>query len=108
MAERDGLKLGELVAAAGAAEKDRELVTTSLQQRLIKTGGPLAKHARYSWLLLAESGLTRRLFGAMVRAGLPPLPVATGWAEWTGREKVAARAVGLSDGDAVVVKEGEK
>jgi len=25
------------------------------------------KHARYYWLLLAESGLTRRLFGAMVR-----------------------------------------
>ena len=25
------------------------------------------KHARYYWLLLVESGLTRRLFGAMVR-----------------------------------------
>jgi hypothetical protein len=32
---------------------------TSLQQRLIKTGGRLVKHARYYWLLLAESGLTR-------------------------------------------------
>ncbi len=38
---------------------------TSLQQRLVKTGGRLIKHARYH--LLAESGLTRRLFGAMVR-----------------------------------------
>jgi hypothetical protein len=40
---------------------------TSLQQRLVKTGGRLLKHARYYWLLLAESHLTRRLFGAMVR-----------------------------------------
>jgi Transposase DDE domain group 1 len=39
---------------------------TSLQQRLVKTGGRLLKHARYYWLLLAESHLTRRLFGAMI------------------------------------------
>ncbi len=39
----------------------------SLQQRLVKTGGRLIKHARYHWLLLAESHLTRRLFGSMVR-----------------------------------------
>ncbi len=36
---------------------------TSLQQRLVKTGGRLVKHARYYWLLLAEeSHLTRRIF----------------------------------------------
>ncbi len=35
---------------------------TSLQQRLVKTGGRLIKHARYYWILLAESHLTRRLF----------------------------------------------
>jgi hypothetical protein len=40
---------------------------TSLQQRLVKTGGRLVKHARYYWLLLAESHLTRRLFGSMGR-----------------------------------------
>src|SRR5205807_7724171 len=40
---------------------------TSLQQRLVKTGGRLVKHARYYWLLLAESHLTRRLFGMIVR-----------------------------------------
>ncbi len=40
---------------------------TNLQQRLVKTGGRLIKHARYYWLLLAEGHLTRRLFGAMVR-----------------------------------------
>jgi len=46
---------------------------TSLQQRLMKTGGRLVKHARYYWLLLAESHLTRRVFGSMVRriAALP-------------------------------------
>jgi hypothetical protein len=27
---------------------------TSLQQRLVKTGGLLVKHTRYYWLLLAE------------------------------------------------------
>ena len=50
---------------------------TSLQQRLVKTGGRLTKHARYYWLMLAESHLTRRLFGSMVRR-LAALPVLTG------------------------------
>jgi len=39
---------------------------TSLQQRLVKTGGRLIKHARYYRLLLAESHLTRRLFGSIL------------------------------------------
>jgi len=48
---------------------------TSLQQRLVKTGGRLVKHARYYWLLLAESHLTRRLFASMVqRISALPLP----------------------------------
>jgi len=50
---------------------------TSLQQRLVKTGGRLIKHARYYWLLLAESHLTRRLFGGMVRR-IDALPVPAG------------------------------
>ena len=50
---------------------------TSLQQRLVKTGGRLVKHARYYWLLLAESHLTRRLFGTMLRL-IRALPVPTG------------------------------
>jgi hypothetical protein len=33
---------------------------------LVKTGGRLVKHARYYWLLLAESHLTRRLFADML------------------------------------------
>jgi hypothetical protein len=40
---------------------------TSLQHRLMKTGGRLVKHARYYWLLLAEGHLRRRLFGAILR-----------------------------------------
>ena len=40
---------------------------TSLQHRLMKTGGRLVKHARYYWLLLAEGHLNRRLFGDMLR-----------------------------------------
>lgn len=50
---------------------------TSLQQRLVKTGGRLIRDARYYWLLLAESHLTRRLFGAMLRR-IWALPEPTG------------------------------
>ena len=50
---------------------------TSLQQRLVKTGGRLIKHGRYYWLLLAESQLTRRLFASMVRR-VASLPLAAG------------------------------
>jgi hypothetical protein len=50
---------------------------TSIQQRLVKTGGRLVNHARYYWLLLAESYLTRRLFGATLRR-IRALPVPTG------------------------------
>jgi Transposase DDE domain group 1 len=47
----------------------------SLRQRLVKTGRRWIKHARYYWLLLAESHLTCRLFGAMLRRiELLPLP----------------------------------
>jgi Transposase DDE domain group 1 len=48
---------------------------TSLQRRLVKTGGRLVKHARYYWLLPAEGHLSRRLFGAMVlRITVLPVP----------------------------------
>ena len=48
---------------------------TSLQQRLVKTGGRLVKHARYYWLLLAEGHLNRRRFAAMLgRIALLPVP----------------------------------
>ena len=47
---------------------------TSLQQRLVKTGGRLVKHARYYGLLLAEGHLNRKLFAQMLRR-LAALPV---------------------------------
>ena len=42
---------------------------TSLQQRLVKTGGRLIRQARYYWLLVAEGHLTRGPFAAC-RGGL--------------------------------------
>jgi len=39
---------------------------TGLHQRLAKTGGRLVKHARFNWLLSAETHLARRLFGSML------------------------------------------
>jgi hypothetical protein len=52
---------------------------TGLKQRLVKTGGRLIKHARYYWLLLAESHLTRRLFGGVLQR-IVTLPVSAGLA----------------------------
>jgi len=67
--------LGNLWRRLVLPKKIEKWSLTSLQQRLVKTGGRLIKHARYYWLLLAESHLTRRLFGAMVRRiALVPLP----------------------------------
>jgi len=50
---------------------------TSVEQRLVKTGGRLVKHARYCWFLLVERHLTRRLFGLMLHR-IWPLPAPTG------------------------------
>ena len=65
--ERDCQQSRELVAAPRAAEADRHVSLVSLQQRLVKTGGRLVRHARYFWLLLPEGHLTRWLFGAILR-----------------------------------------
>ena len=67
--------LGNLWRRLVLPKRIDKLVPDQLQQRLVKTGGRLIKHARYYWLLLAESHLTRRLFGAMVeRIESLPLP----------------------------------
>ena len=67
--------LGNLWRRLGLPNRIKSWSLTSLQHRLMKTGGRLVKHARYYWLLLAESHLTRRLFGAMVgRIDGLPLP----------------------------------
>jgi hypothetical protein len=58
---------------AGSLEK---YSLTSLQQRLVKTGGRLVKHARYYWLLLGEGhrtgGGSERCWA---RIALLPLPI---------------------------------
>jgi hypothetical protein len=69
--------LGNLWRRLVLPKKIESWSLTSLQQRLVKTGGRLVKHARYYWLMLAESHLTRRLFGSMVRR-IDALAVATG------------------------------
>jgi hypothetical protein len=69
--------LGNLWRRLALPKKIENWSLTSLQQRLVKTGGRLVKHARYYWLTLAESHLTRRLFGSMVRR-IDALAVASG------------------------------
>lgn len=69
--------LGNLWRRLVLPRKIEKWSLTSLQQRLVKTGGRLIKHARYFWLLLAESHLTRRLFGSMVRR-IEALPLPAG------------------------------
>lgn len=62
---------------------------TSLQQRLVKNGGRLVKHARYYRMLLAESHLTRRLLGTMA-GKIPALPVAAGRMQAEGAAEPSA------------------
>jgi hypothetical protein len=69
--------LGNLWRRLVLPKKIENWSLTSLQQRLVKTGGRLVKHARYYWLMLAESHLTRRLFVSMIRR-IDALAVATG------------------------------
>ena len=59
--------LGNLWRRLGLPHRIKSWSLTSLQQRLMKTGGRLVQHARYYWLLLAEGHLNRRLFGDMLR-----------------------------------------
>ena len=59
--------LGNLWRRLGLPKRIDTWSLTSLQQRLMKTGGRLVKHARYYWLVLAEGHLTRSLFGAILR-----------------------------------------
>ena len=59
--------LGNLWRRLGLPHRMKAWSLTSLQQRLMKTGGRLVKHARYYWLLLVEGHLNRRLFGDMLR-----------------------------------------
>lgn len=69
----DGAGIAFLVALQQLPARIGNWSLTNLQQRVVKTGGRLIKHARYYWLLLAESHLMRRLFAGMLRriAALP-------------------------------------
>ena len=55
----------------------KRLSLTSLQQRLVKTGGRLVTHARSYWLLLAERHLPRHWFEARLQRNWA-LPVPAG------------------------------
>jgi hypothetical protein len=58
--------LGNLWRRLALPKRIENWSLTSLQQRLVKTGGRLVKHARYYWLMLAEGHLNRRRFGTML------------------------------------------
>jgi hypothetical protein len=58
--------LGNLWRRLTLPKRIENWTLTSLQQRLVKTGGRLVKHARYYWLMLAEGYLTKRLYGSML------------------------------------------
>ncbi len=63
------------VSSVPLPHRIKSWLLTSLQHRLMKTGGRLVKHARYYWLLLAEGHLNRRLFRDMPRRiWEPPVP----------------------------------
>src|SRR5260370_34672177 len=83
--------LGNLWRRLVLPKKIENWSLTSLQQRLGKTGGRLVKHARYYWLMLSESHLTRRVFLAIGRRNEGPA-VATG--EQEGRETNGNRRPG--------------
>jgi hypothetical protein len=64
----DGLQL---------SNQDLSWVAAQYALTVVKTRGRLIKHARYYWLLLAESHLTWRLFGGMLQR-IVTLPVPAG------------------------------
>ena len=69
--------LGNLWRRLALAQRIKNWSLTSLEQRLVKTGGRRIKHARYYWLMLAEGDLYRLLFGQM-RRRIWALPVPSG------------------------------
>ena len=69
--------LGKLWRRLALPKRIENWSLTSLQQRLVKTGGRLVKHARYYWLLLSEGHLTRRVFAAILRR-IESLPTLAG------------------------------
>ena len=58
--------LGNLWRRLVVPKEIRTWSLISLQQRQVKTGGRLVKHARYYWLMLADGHLTRIRFAAIL------------------------------------------
>ena len=86
--------LGNLWRRLGLPNRIKSWSLTSLQSRLMKTGGRLIKHARYYWLLLAEGHLNRKLFRAMLgRIWAMPLPTGSPTLA-TPKSKCCGRKVG--------------
>ena len=72
---RIAYNLGNLWRRLALPRRIGNWALTSLQPRLVKTGGWLVKHARYCWLLLAEGHLSRKLFGSrLIMIAALPLP----------------------------------
>src|SRR2546422_10899400 len=77
MAERDRLQPGEPVAAAGAAEENRQLLAHQPAAEAGENRRPNDQARAVLLALLAESHLTRRLFASTVPRG-EVLPLAAG------------------------------
>lgn len=59
--------LGNLLRRLGLPRSIKSWSLSSLQHRLLRTGGRLIRHARYYWLILSEGHLNRKRFGEMLR-----------------------------------------
>ena len=67
--------LGNLWWRLALSARIKDWSLTSLQQRKVKTGRRLMKHARYYWQMLSEGRLTRSRFAAKLRRiAMLPLP----------------------------------
>lgn len=75
--ENTQLPLADLLPQSVLPRRIDNWSLTSLQQRLVKTGGGLIKDARDYWSFLAESHVKRRLFVAVPRR-IEALPVPSG------------------------------
>ncbi len=69
MDKRDRLQPGNLGRRLVVPKRLDNWWLTSLQQRLVKTGGRLINHARYYWLLLAERSPRRHAAALERRCG---------------------------------------
>ena len=99
--------LGNLWRRLGLPRGIENWSLTSLQQRLVKTGGRLVKHARYYWLLLAEGHLEP----AAVRGDVGPdrsAPGINGIERWVGRVCIGNRPYQKAGRGGVLQKQGAR